>query len=84
MTVSPADASDPSVTWTSFDEAVATVDGKGTVTAVGSGVTQIQVQSVADPSKQAIVKVTVVEGLAQIAFAEKTASRLNTRFSSTH
>lgn len=36
-TVSPANASDPSVTWSSDNTAVATVDENGTVTAVGEG-----------------------------------------------
>lgn len=36
-TVLPSDASEPSVTWTSSDEAVASVDASGKVTAVGGG-----------------------------------------------
>lgn len=36
-TVSPADATDTSVTWSSSDEAVATVDADGTITAVAPG-----------------------------------------------
>lgn len=40
-TVSPADADDPSVRWTSNDETVATVNGSGMITAVGKGTVTI-------------------------------------------
>ena len=43
VTVLPDDATDKSVTWTSSDENVATVDQSGTVTAVGNGETIITV-----------------------------------------
>ena len=41
VTISPSDADNKSITWTSSDETVATVDSKGTVTAVGGGTTDI-------------------------------------------
>lgn len=41
VTISPSDADNKSITWSSSDEAVATVDSKGTVTAVGGGTTDI-------------------------------------------
>ena len=41
VTISPSDADNKSVTWTSSDETVATVDSKGTVIAVGGGTTDI-------------------------------------------
>lgn len=40
-TVSPEDADDPSVRWTSSDETVATVNGSGMITAVGKGTVTI-------------------------------------------
>ena len=45
-TVSPANASDKSVVWTSSDEAVATVDAQGVVSVVGQGTTVIKVTTV--------------------------------------
>lgn len=41
-TVSPADATDPSIKWTSSNESIATVDGKGLVTALKKGSTTIK------------------------------------------
>ena len=45
-TVSPPGATDKSVTWTSIDESVATVDQSGIITAVGPGSTTIMVITV--------------------------------------
>lgn len=45
-TVSPANASEKSVTWASSDEAVATVDAQGVVSAVGEGTAVITVTTV--------------------------------------
>lgn len=42
-TVTPADAEDKTVTWTSSDEAVATVSTAGKVTAVSAGTCEITV-----------------------------------------
>ena len=39
--VDPSNATDPTVTWTSSDETVATVDANGKVTAVGGGTATI-------------------------------------------
>ncbi|WP_169513355.1 Ig-like domain-containing protein [Flexithrix dorotheae] len=44
-TVAPADASDPSVSWTSDDNSVATVNENGLVTAVSAGTANITVTS---------------------------------------
>ncbi len=46
----PSDATDPSVTWSSSDESVATVDQTGLVTAKGNGITNILAQSPDGPS----------------------------------
>lgn len=45
VTVAPSDAEDKTITWTSSDEGVATVDEKGIVTAVGGGEATIKAAS---------------------------------------
>ena len=57
-TVTPSDATDKSVTWTSSNTAVATVDSSGTVTAVSTGTAAITVTT-ADGTKTATCAVTV-------------------------
>lgn len=57
-TVSPSNATDKSVTWTSKDEKVATVDKDGKITAVGAGNTTITAKS---GDKTATCEVTVYE-----------------------
>lgn len=57
-TVSPDEASDKSVTWSSDDTSVATVDPNGLVTAVGAGTANITVTTT-DGSKTASCAVTV-------------------------
>ncbi len=47
-TVNPSDATDPTLTWTSSDESVATVDEEGNVTAVGPGTATITATSIND------------------------------------
>ena len=61
-TVLPADASDPSVSWSSSDEAVATVSSTGEVTAIRAGVATVTVTS-ADGEKSAICDVTVEKSM---------------------
>lgn len=58
-TVSPADATNPAIEWSSSDVAVATVDENGVVTAVSEGEATITATSVADPTKTASCKVVV-------------------------
>ncbi|MBQ1341263.1 MAG: S8 family serine peptidase, partial [Erysipelotrichaceae bacterium] len=62
-TVLPLTASDRTVTWSSSNPAVATVDGTGHVTAIGSGSTTIKATSNANSSLSAScnIKVTVVD-----------------------
>ena len=58
-TVLPENASDKTVTYTSGDTKVATVDDNGNVTPVANGTTTITVASKADPTKKAAVEVEV-------------------------
>lgn len=57
-TVEPADATNKEVTWSSDDEAIATVDNTGKVTAVAAGTATITVTTV-DGGKTATCAVTV-------------------------
>ena len=59
-TVSPADAEDYDVTWSSSDESVATVDDEGVVHAVGAGTAVITAKA---GSKKATCDVSVVVNL---------------------
>ena len=58
-TVAPANATDPSVTFTSANTAIATVDADGAVTGVGVGETTITIASVSNPEVTAEITVTV-------------------------
>lgn len=58
-TVAPADAEDKTVTWSSLDEAVATVSAQGKVTAVAEGTTSIKATTV--NGKTATCALTVTE-----------------------
>lgn len=58
-TVRPDDATDKSVTWSSDNTNVATVDTNGLVTAVGVGTANITVTSNSDSTKNASCSVTV-------------------------
>ena len=57
--VTPADAIDKSLLWTSDNPTVATVDANGLVTSVGAGVANITATSVDDPSRKDVCLVTV-------------------------
>lgn len=58
--VLPADATDPTITWTSSDDKVASVDENGKVTAVAEGKATITATSNADPAIFGSCEVTVV------------------------
>ena len=58
----PTDTNMKGVTWTSSDEAVATVDANGLVTARGNGTATITVTSTADPTVGKSITVTVSDG----------------------
>ena len=59
-TVAPTNATNKSVTWSSSDEAIATVDSEGDVRAMAVGIASITVTT-ADGNKTAECKVTVTE-----------------------
>ena len=58
-TVLPADATDPTVTYTSNNEAIATVTTAGVVTGIGVGETTITITSVSNPTVSTTINVTV-------------------------
>ena len=58
-TVEPSNASYKAVSFTSSDDAIATVDDDGLVTAVAAGSADITVESIADGSKTATSSITV-------------------------
>ncbi|MCR4951016.1 MAG: Ig-like domain-containing protein, partial [Solobacterium sp.] len=58
--IAPLTASDRSVTWTSSNPQIASVDANGLVTAVSAGTATIRATSNGDPSKYAECSVTVV------------------------
>ncbi|MDP4181870.1 MAG: Ig-like domain-containing protein, partial [Bacillota bacterium] len=60
---SPINASVKSLTWTSSDTSVATVDASGVVHAVANGVATITATSVQDNAKKATCLVTVASGI---------------------
>lgn len=59
-TVLPANASDKSITWSSSDESIATVDETGTLTAIAIGSTTIKATSVSNPEFSDECLITVV------------------------
>lgn len=75
-TVAPDDADDKTVTWTSSDEAVATVDENGTVTAVKGGTATITASTVND--KKAACTVTVYAPVTGLEITDPESSRLAT------
>ena len=58
--VRPANAADPSVTWSVADESIATVDGSGLITGVSVGTTTVTVTS-NETGVSAVCRITVIE-----------------------
>lgn len=58
-TVEPADATDTTVTWSSSNEDVATVDQNGVVTAKNTGTATITATSKSDPTVSGMLEITV-------------------------
>lgn len=72
-TVSPADAGNKKLVWTSADESIATVDGNGSVKGISEGTTVISAAPADNengPCTECIV--TVVNPVKKITFSEKT------------
>ena len=61
LTIKPADAYQPVITWTSSNPAVATVDAGGVVTVVGYGAAGITATCAADPAVKATCRVSVLQ-----------------------
>ena len=71
VTVLPADAHNPAVTFTSADEKIAKVDAEGNITGVGKGETIITVKSVQDPAVVLEVPVKVKRAVDSVALSAK-------------
>ena len=67
VTVNPDDATDKSVTWTSNNPKIATVDQYGNVSAVSRGSAVITCQSVSNPNIKKTCRVTVIASTANAA-----------------
>ena len=72
VTVTPSDALNPSVSWTSNDEAVATVDASGLVTAVAGGSCTITATATDGSGQTATCQVTVVQLVTSITLSQTT------------
>ena len=75
-TIAPATTTDKSVTWKSSNEAVATVDANGKVTAVAVGEATITVTTTDGSNKSATCKITVAKTLATSISLDKTSATL--------
>jgi hypothetical protein len=76
-TVTPSNATNKNVTWTSSDKAIASVSG-GKVTALKAGKTTITAKSVSDPSVFATCEITVNKPAEEPKAEEQTESQDNT------
>lgn len=71
-TIEPEDATNKNIRWTSTNSRVATVDDKGYVTIISSGVASIIAVSRDDPSISALCNITVEIPVASLTMDEKT------------
>ena len=76
-TVTPDTATNASVTWTSSDEAIATVDSEGKITAVAPGTATITAVSDSNPDANATYAVTVQAKKVVTSTSTKTSSKSN-------
>lgn len=76
-TVTPDTAINASVTWTSSDEAIATVDSEGKITAVAPGTATITATSDSNPDASAAYAVTVQAKKVVTSTSTKTSSKSN-------
>ena len=76
-TVTPDTATNASVTWTSSDEAIATVDSEGKITAVAPGTATITAVSDSNPDASAAYAVTVQAKKVVASTSTKTSSKSN-------
>lgn len=76
-TVNPDTATNASVTWTSSDEAIATVDSEGKITAVAPGTATITAVSDSNPDANAAYAVTVQAKKVVTSTSTKTSSKSN-------
>ena len=76
-TVTPDTATNASVTWTSSDEAIATVDSEGKITAVAPGTATITATSDSNPDASATYAVTVQAKKVVTSTSTKTSSKSN-------
>ena len=76
-TVIPDTATSASVTWTSSDEAIATVDSEGKITAVAPGTATITATSDSNPDASAAYAVTVQAKKVVTSTSTKTSSKSN-------
>ena len=76
-TVTPDTATNTSVTWTSSDETIATVDSEGKITAVAPGTATITATSDSNPDASAAYAVTVQAKKVVTSTSTKTSSKSN-------
>lgn len=79
-TVTPDTTTNASVTWTSSDEAIATVDSEGKITAVAPGTATITATSDSNPDASAAYAVTVQAKKVVTSTSTKTSSKSNSGY----